>query len=45
MVGPLLGGLAGLGTVLYALAIGPLTQLMLPFWIVDVPRPVVTRDE
>ena len=37
MIGLLLGGVAGLGTVLYALAIGPLTQLMLPTWIVDVP--------
>ena len=45
VIGLLLGGVAGLGTVLYALAIGPLTQLMLPTWIVDVPRPVVTRDE
>ena len=34
MIGLLLGGVAGLGTVLYALAIGPLTQLMLPTWIV-----------
>ena len=30
VIGLLLGGVAGLGTVLYALAIGPLTQLMLP---------------
>jgi len=29
--GWLLGGTAGIGTVLYALAIGPLTQLFLPF--------------
>jgi uncharacterized membrane protein YczE len=36
VLGLLLGGVAGLGTVLYALGIGPLTQLMLPFWIVDV---------
>ena len=34
VVGLLLGGVLGLGTVLYALAIGPLTQLMLPPWIV-----------
>jgi uncharacterized membrane protein YczE len=34
LVGLSLGGVLGLGTVLYALAIGPLTQLMLPFWIV-----------
>ena len=36
-IGLLLGGVAGLGTVLYALAIGPLTQAMLPTWIVDLP--------
>jgi uncharacterized membrane protein YczE len=45
VIGLLLGGVAGLGTVLYALAIGPLTQAMLPAWIVDVPRPVVAREE
>ncbi len=45
VIGLLLGGVAGLGTVLYALAIGPLTQAMLPTWIVDLPRPVVTGDE
>ena len=40
VVGLLLGGVAGLGTVLYALGIGPITQLMLPFWIVETePRP------
>jgi uncharacterized membrane protein YczE len=32
--GWLLGGTAGVGTVLYALAIGPLTQLFLPFFAV-----------
>jgi uncharacterized membrane protein YczE len=36
VIGLLLGGVAGVGTVLYALAIGPLTQLMLPFWIVEL---------
>jgi uncharacterized membrane protein YczE len=36
VIGLLLGGVAGLGTVLYALAIGPLTQLMLPAWIVEL---------
>jgi uncharacterized membrane protein YczE len=45
VIGLLLGGVAGLGTVLYALAIGPLTQLMLPTWIVDVRRPVVTAGQ
>lgn len=34
IVGLLLGGTLGLGTVLYALAIGPLTQLWLPAWTV-----------
>jgi len=36
LLGLLLGGVLGLGTVLYALAIGPLTQLMLPAWIVEL---------
>lgn len=36
VIGLLLGGVAGLGTVLYALAIGPLTQAMLPAWIVPL---------
>ena len=36
VVGLLLGGTLGLGTVAYALAIGPLTQLMLPWLTVDV---------
>ena len=46
VIGLLLGGVVGLGTVLYALAIGPLTQLMLPAWIVDVaPSPaLLTRS-
>lgn len=34
VIGLMLGGTLGLGTVLYALAIGPLTQLWLPAWIV-----------
>ena len=36
VVGVLLGGTIGLGTVLYALAIGPLTQLWLPAFTVAV---------
>ena len=45
LIGLLLGGVAGLGTVRYALAIGPLTQLMLPAWIVDLPdRRVATAQ-
>ena len=38
-LGLLLGGVAGLGTVLYALLIGPLTQAMLPWFTVDVSAP------
>jgi uncharacterized membrane protein YczE len=37
LVGLALGGVLGLGTVLFALAIGPLTQVMLPAWIVEPP--------
>ena len=37
-IGWLLGGVVGIGTVLYALAIGPLVQLMLPRFIVDLPQ-------
>ncbi len=37
VIGLLLGGTLGLGTVLYALAIGPLTQLWLPAWTI-APR-------
>lgn len=36
--GLLLGGVAGVGTLLYALAIGPLAQLMLPRFTVDLER-------
>ena len=38
-VGWALGGVVGVGTVLYALAIGPLVQLMLPHCIVQLPGP------
>ena len=38
LVGLLLGGVAGLGTVLYALAIGPLTQALLPLCTVPLTR-------
>ncbi len=49
VIGLLLGGALGLGTVLYALAIGPLAQLMLPWFTVDLmvpaaqPAPSETR--
>jgi uncharacterized membrane protein YczE len=39
VIGLLLGGVLGAGTVVYALAIGPLTQLMLPWFTVDVVAP------
>ncbi|GIJ25281.1 membrane protein [Micromonospora qiuiae] len=42
-VGALLGGTIGAGTVAYALAIGPLAQLFLPFF--DVPEPTRPATE
>ncbi len=39
VIGLLLGGALGVGTVVYALAIGPLSQLMLPFWTVEIRTP------
>jgi uncharacterized membrane protein YczE len=44
VIGLLLGGVAGVGTVLYALAIGPLTQVMLPTWIVEVESGLLTVE-
>jgi len=38
LLGLLLGGVAGVGTVLYALAIGPLTQSLLPLCTVPLTR-------
>jgi uncharacterized membrane protein YczE len=43
-VGLLLGGVAGLGTILYAVAIGPLSQALLPAFIVATSRPVRAGD-
>lgn len=37
VIGWLLGGVFGVGTVLYAVAIGPLVQLLLPLFIVELP--------
>jgi uncharacterized membrane protein YczE len=46
VIGLLLGGALGFGTVLYALGIGPLTQAMLPYVIAPVSvRDVVTSAE
>jgi uncharacterized membrane protein YczE len=38
LVGWLLGGVVGLGTVLFAIAIGPLTQLFLPRVVIRLPE-------
>jgi uncharacterized membrane protein YczE len=45
VVGLLLGGALGVGTVLYALLIGPLAQAMLPAWVVEVPARPGTPDD
>jgi uncharacterized membrane protein YczE len=42
-VGLALGGVLGVGTVVYALAIGPLTQMMLPWFLVPLPAPEVGK--
>ncbi|MFN8190764.1 MAG: hypothetical protein U0R78_10075 [Nocardioidaceae bacterium] len=39
-IGWLLGGVVGVGTVLYAVSIGPLTQALLPWLTVPVDEPV-----
>jgi uncharacterized membrane protein YczE len=39
-IGLLLGGVAGLGTILYAVSIGPLSQALLPPMLVAVPQHV-----
>jgi uncharacterized membrane protein YczE len=44
VIGLLLGGVLGVGTVVYALAIGPLTQLMLPWFTVDVMAPAQAAE-
>ncbi len=38
LIGLLLGGVLGVGTVIYAFAIGPLAQHMLPWFTVDLTR-------
>lgn len=43
VIGWLLGGVVGVGTVLFALSIGPLTQLFLPPLVVRVDPPPVSR--
>lgn len=39
VLGAVLGGVVGVGTVLYAAAIGPLVQRFLPLAVVDLPGP------
>lgn len=39
VTGWLLGGVVGVGTIAYALAIGPLVQMMLPRLVVELPDP------
>jgi uncharacterized membrane protein YczE len=43
VAGTLLGGRLGIGTVVYAVAIGPLVQRMLPLAIVDLPAAPAAR--
>lgn len=38
VLGLALGGALGIGTVVYAFAIGPLTQAFLPFWTVSLDK-------
>ena len=42
IIGLCLGGKLGLGTVAYALLIGPLTQRWLPAWVIELPSPEPT---
>ena len=37
LVGVVLGGTLGVATVLYALAIGPITQLLVPYLVIHLP--------
>lgn len=39
VTGWMLGGVVGVGTIAYALAIGPLVQMMLPRLVVELPDP------
>lgn len=44
VVGWFLGGSVGIGTVIFALAIGPLTQFFLPHFIVELPNAAVSAQ-
>jgi uncharacterized membrane protein YczE len=39
IIGVLLGGTFGVGTVAFALFIGPIVQFFLPRWTIDTGRP------
>jgi len=45
LVGWALGGVVGAGTVLYAVAIGPLVQLLLPRFIVELDEPATSGEK
>ncbi|HEY7222372.1 MAG TPA: hypothetical protein VH561_01980 [Micromonosporaceae bacterium] len=45
VVGFLLGGTLGVGTLVYALAIGPLVHITLPLFAIRVPRTLPTRSD
>lgn len=44
-LGWLLGGVVGLGTLLYAFAVGPLVQLLLPVFIVELSGSAASGDQ
>jgi uncharacterized membrane protein YczE len=44
VVGVLLGGTFGIGTILYALLMGPFVQFFLPRWTIDTGRPQDSWD-
>jgi uncharacterized membrane protein YczE len=44
VLGALLGGVVGIGTLLYALGVGPLLQLFLPFVTAPVHEPVTDES-
>ncbi|MEJ7833698.1 MAG: hypothetical protein WKF79_12340 [Nocardioides sp.] len=44
LIGLVLGGVLGVGTVIFALTIGPVTQALLPLFLVDLPAPRTTRN-
>ncbi|CAN5895282.1 hypothetical protein BH20ACT6_BH20ACT6_13510 [soil metagenome] len=44
VVGWLLGGTVGVGTLLYAVSIGPLVQAFLPHLVVELPVGAAGRD-